>query len=404
MEVETSRIVGRHALVRQVNEQRVLDAIFRHGPISRVEVAEMAGLSKPTVNTIVRDLVEIGLVQTEGTTSGSLGRAAALYGVNGLAGMVLGVDLGGTKVRAALADLYGEIVAEQTEPTDNRGAEAVIAQVRRIGHGMVERLGLDWQQVSTVGFCSPGVIDPATGHVDLAYNIPGFGDVQLHSDLCEALGVEVIIHNDVNMAAMGEKWRGLAAMKSNFAFLAIGTGFGMGLVIDDALIHGARGAAGEIAYLPIGRDVFDNPEVRVRGALEEAAASSAIEGVFHQRLDEGMSSTLRPGARVADIFAAAADGDAAAIAVIDHEARLIAQAILAVSAVVDPQFFLLGGGIGSNPLLLEPVRRYVDEIAPYEIQVETSALGDRASVLGALAVGLHHVREKLFSEGGIKYG
>jgi predicted NBD/HSP70 family sugar kinase len=178
----------------------------------------------------------------------------------------------------------------------------------------------------------------------------------------------------------------------------------MGLVIDDALIHGARGAAGEIAYLPIGWDVFGNPEVRLRGALEEAAASSAIEDVFNQRLDEGMSSTLRPGARVADIFAAATDGDAAAIAVIDHEARLVSQAILAVSAVVDPQLFLLGGGIGSNPLLLEPVRRYVDEIAPYEIQIETSALGDRASVLGALAVGLHHVREKLFSERGVKYG
>ncbi len=396
--------VDRHTLVRQVNEQRVLDTIFEHGPISRVQVAEIAGLSKPTVNAIVRDLVEVGLVQAEGTTSGSLGRAATLYGVNGLAGIVLGVDLGGTKVRAALVDLYGEIYAEQTEPTDNQGGEAVIAQVRRMGHGMVERLGLDWQQVSAVGFCAPGVIDPTTGRVDLAYNLPGFGDVQLHSDLCEALGVEVIIDNDVNMAAMGEKWQGLGATTNNFAFLAIGTGFGMGLVIDNELIHGARGAAGEIAYLPIGRDLFTNPEVRLRGSLEEAAASSGIENTLRQKLSEGTSSTLKAGVRVADIFAAAAAGDDVANAVIDHEARLVAQAILAVSAVVDPGIFILGGGIGSNPLLLEPVRRYVDDIAPYQIEVVTSTLGDRASVLGTLVVGLNHVREKLFNERGPKYG
>ena len=354
-------------------------------------------------STIVRELVDIGLVQPEGTASGSLGRAAALYGVNGRAGIVFGVDLGGTKVRAALADLYGEIYAEQTEPTDDRGGKAVIAQVRRMGDGMVERLGLDWQQVSAAGFCAPGAMNAVTGGMDLAYNLPGFGELPLHSELSAALEVEVIIDNDVNMAAMGEQWKGLATTASSFAFLAIGTGVGMGLVIDNELVHGARGAAGEIAYLPIGLDIFENPKIRLRGALEEAAASSAIEDQLRRRLDEGMPSTLEVGALIADIFDAAGDGDAVGAAVVAHQARLVAQAILSVSAVVDPQLFVLGGGIGSNPLLLDPVRRYVDEIAPYEIRVEMSALGDRASVLGALAAGLHHVRQKLFDERGPKY-
>ena len=395
-----SSTVDRHTLVRQVNQRRVLETILAHGPTSRVEVSMITGLSKPTVNLLVQDLVDSGVVMENGRSTGSVGRSAQLYSVDPLAAVVIGIDLGGTKVRVAVSDLFGEILAEQMEPTSRDGGAAVLEQLDHLARSLADRVDVPWDKVVTVGLSAPGVLDVESDHVGLAFNIPGFADVSLTSDLEATLDAEVIVDNDLNLAAVGEHWKGLAAGVSNFAFIGIGTGFGMGLVVNGDLIHGSRGAAGEIAYLPIGVDLFGDPSARQRGALEEAAAASGIEAAFASLVERGGPSTLREGATVAEIFSAAAAGDAIAREVVEREARLVAQAILAVAAVADPELIVLGGGIGSNPALLGPVREFVDEIAPFPIRVETSALGDRASVVGAVAVGVQRTRERLFNEGG----
>lgn len=388
--------LDRHALIRKVNQRRVLDVILKHGPTSRVKISELAGLSKPAVNKLVQDLVASGLVRQEGRTSGSVGRSAALYSIENRATMVVGIDLGGTKIRVATADLLGEILAEQVEPTTGGGGQAVLRQLSDLSRGLVRRSGFEWKQVAAVGLATPGVFDPSSDHVDLAYNIPGFGDLNLTDELKQALGMDVILDNDVNLAAVGERWKGLAAQASNYVFIAIGTGFGMGLVVDGRLVHGSRGAAGEIAYLPIGSDLVSDASWRQRGALEEAAAGSGIEAEFRSRIDKGGKSRIGRAASAADIFAAAATGDSLSNDIVRHEARLVALAILAVSSVVDPELVVLGGSIGSNPQLIDPVRKSLAEIAPFDIRVETSVLGDRASVIGAVAAGVEQIQQTLY--------
>lgn len=377
----------RNSLVRQMNEHAVIDTLFRDGPLSRVEVAERTGLSKPTVSAVVRDLVGAGLVHENGRTTGLVGRSAVLYRVDATAGHVIGVDLGGTKVRAAIADLFGEILAEQVEPTAPEGGQAVIDQLAHLTKGLMGEAGTDNASVHAVVLGSPGVFDPSSDHIALVPNIPGFSDVRLSARLREQLDAEVLIENDVNLAAVGERWRGVAAPVDHFAFLAIGTGFGMGLVLNGELYHGFHGAAGEAAYLPIGADPFDQA-VRRRGALEEAVSASGVLARMRDR--------LAPQATVRDLFLAAEQGDHLARDLVREEARLVALGILATAAIVDPELVVLGGGIGSSPLLLPGVREDLRELVPYPLRVETSALGERASLLGALSLGLHKTRAQLF--------
>lgn len=377
----------RNSLVRQMNEQAVIDTLFSEGPLSRVEVAERTGLSKPTVSAVVRDLVGAGLVHENGRTTGMVGRSAILYRVDAQAGHVIGIDLGGTKVRAAVADLFGEILAEQVEPTAAEGGEAVLDQLIHLTKRLTDQAGTDLTSVQAVVLGSPGVFDPKSDQLALVPNIPGFEDLHLSRRLREQFDAEVLIENDVNLAAVGERWRGVAARIDHFAFLAIGTGIGMGLVINGELHRGLHGAAGEVAYLPIGADPFD-PAVRRRGALEEAASASGILARLHDR--GGQAASVR------DVFAAAERGDALARELVDEQGRLLALAILSTAAVVDPELVVLGGGIGSSPLLLPPVRAHLDALVPYPVRVESSALGDRAALLGALTLGLHAARKQLF--------
>lgn len=395
------RAPDRHTLVRHTNERRVLEILFERGPVTRVEVSEIAGLSKPTVNAVVRGLVDSGLLREDGKTLGRVGRSAQVYALDDRSRLVAGVDLGGTKVRVAIANLLGEVIAEITEPTDLAGGRQVLDQIVRTCHDVALRAGLDWELVDTIGISAPGVLDPATDRVDLAFNIPGFNELHLRRDLESRLGREVMIDNDVNLAALGEQWKGLAAHTRNFVFLAIGTGIGMGLVVDGRLVHGHRGAAGEIGFMPVGGDPLAEPALRRRGALEESAATDGVIAI-HERLRAAKTdpTSARPSS-VAEIYAAAGDGDAVALQTVEEQARLIALAAMAVTSVVDPEMFVLGGGIGANPLLLQPVRRYLAELSPFEVRVETSALGDRTSVLGALALALGRTKEKIFARSDI---
>src|SRR5262249_6840725 len=122
---------------------------------------------------------------------------------------------------------------------------------------------------------SPGVIDPPSGGIVIAPNIPGLDQLDVQGALRTRLGVEVAIENDVNLAAIGEHWCGGSRGADTFVFIALGTGIGMGLCADGRLLRGARGAAGEIAYLPVGGDPYDARGQRL-GTLESAIGSAAI--------------------------------------------------------------------------------------------------------------------------------
>jgi len=197
----------------------------------------------------------------------------------------------------------------------------------------------------------------------------------------------VTVENDINLAAVGERWRGMARGVEDFVFLSVGTGLGAGLVLRGELHRGRNGAAGEVDLVAAGRDEEIDPCASAVSALAERLVS-----------ENGVDTTLRPPYDARGIFAAARAGDEIARRVVEEEARRIALHIAPVSAVTDIALVVLGGGIGVNAdLLLDPIRDRLTGWLPYPPRVEVSSLGDAAVLTGALAVGLRSAVDNVFA-------
>jgi predicted NBD/HSP70 family sugar kinase len=353
-------------------------------------VARASGLSKPTVSLVLSALVGSGLVHEVGRSRGGKGPSAALYEVNARAGWVAGIDVGRRWVRAAIADIGGSIRGRRGERTRIRSAEGLIAQVGDLAHGLAEEAGIEWSHVSHVTVGSPGVLDPERQTVAMAPNLPGWGREGLVDRLRDALGTAVSVENDVNLAALGEHEWGVGRGVDDFAYLSVGTGIGLGLVLHGELYRGAHGAAGEIAYLPLGGGDPHDPSVRRRGLLEERAAAA---GIVRAARDLGMG----PPISAERVFAAARRGEPVASAAVEAEARRLALAIATVAVLLDPTLIVLGGGVGrSGDLLLPPIERELRSLAPLHPRLAMSALGEDAVLFGAVATALREGRRHVF--------
>jgi predicted NBD/HSP70 family sugar kinase len=388
---ERSFATGTPSLLRAMNERSVLEVIHHRGPLSRAQVARECGLSKPTVSLALQGLLEAGLVRAVGRSSGGKGPTAALYELNPGSGWVVGIDVGRHWVRAAIADISGTIVARRDERARVRSARTLIDQIGQIAHDLAREAGIRWRNVTHATVGSPGVFDPSRGVVTMAPNLPGWGRHGLVEAVHEELGTNVSFENDVNLAALGERARGHGRSVSDFAYLWVGTGVGLGLVLGGELYRGSRGSAGEIAYLPIGDGSGVEPASRRHGAFEEVAGA---DGLIRAARSAGMSSPLT-GKRV---FAAARKGDSAATKAVEAEAAKLAMAIALVVPIIDPELVILGGGIGSNgDLLLEPIERDLRALIPFRPRVVISALGEDAVLHGAVATALEAARDRVFS-------
>jgi predicted NBD/HSP70 family sugar kinase len=368
----------------------VLEFVRQLGPVSRAQIARDSDLSKPTVSQALAALLRSRLVREAGRSSGGRGPAAVLYELNPRAGWVVGLDVGRDFVRAAVANLAGEIVARRDERARVRSQRTLISQIGELSHGVAADAGVRWKQVTFATVGSPGVFDPGTGQVALAHALPGWGRTGLVQAVQEELGTKVGFENDVNLAALGEQWLGLGKGVEDFVYLHVGTGVGAGIVLRGELFRGHTGSAGEVGYLPIGGDPHE-PALRRRGALDTDAGAS---GVVATARALGMKGPL--SAR--NVFAAARRADPTALEVVHVEAERIALGIAALVPVLDPELVILGGGIGRNgDLLLEPVTTALREISPFPVRLEVSPLGEEAVVLGAVWMALQAAQDLLFT-------
>ncbi|MEO8292629.1 MAG: ROK family transcriptional regulator [Actinomycetota bacterium] len=388
-----SYAAGTPSLLRAINERTVLSFIRYAGPVSRAQIARDSGLSKPTVSQALSSLEDARLVREAGRTSGGKGPTAQLYELNPHAGWVVGLDVGRDRLRAAIADLSGEVVGRRDERSKARSARSLIAQTGELARGLAAEAGIRWRQVTFATVGSPGVFEPERDEMQLAYNLPGWSRHGVVDALRAELGTNVAFENDVNLAAVGEQQHGLGRGVANFVYLHIGTGVGMGLVLNGELYRGSHGAAGEIAYLPLAAADPHDPGNLRRGALEESVGAAGVVAVARQL---GMAPPLS----AKRVFAAARRGDPTAGRVVSVVAERIALAIAAVVPLVDPEIVILGGGIGRNgDLLLDPVQRELRALSPFHPHIRISALGEDAELRGAVAMALAAAQDQLFSRG-----
>ena len=360
-------------LLKHLNERTVLDTIRDAAPISRAEISRRAGISKPTVSLALESLVAAGLVREAKHDPDGPSYGAVFFEPVPEAAVVLGLDLGARFLRGAICDLAGNVRARQDVGLSRPHADSALEAISTLRDRLVRASGLD-------------TVDADTGRISLVENVEGLDGRDVRADLSDRLGVPAVIENDINLAAVGERWRGIAQGVDDFAFLSIGTGLGCGVVLDGELRRGHNGAAGELDYIRAGADSDFDP---CAGAVSSLAAATVSS--------DGARTSLVPPFDARAIFAAARQGDEAAEAVVVEEARRIAMHIVPLAAVADVALVVLGGGLGANgDLLLGPVRERLRAWLPYPPHVEVSTLGDAAVLTGALAVGLRAARDNVF--------
>ncbi len=225
-----------------------------------------------------------------------------------------------------------------------------------------------------------------------AHNLGDDGSFDLLTPLEAAVDAPVVLDNNVNLAALAERWRGHGAGVTTFAFLAVGAGIGMGLVYNGEILRGAHGAAGEVAYLPLPGAV---PHTERAGhGRELLAAEAGGYGMLAAVQAYPSWDGTRPST-VEELFDQSAAGVVAARQLVEAEAHQLALTIASTCAVFDPELVVLGGGIGSNPQLLPLVHKEITALVPFPPRLESSALGGAASLTGALRIALDGAREEL---------
>jgi len=310
---------------------------------------------------------------------------------------VVGIDLGGSQVRALLSQLSGEPVVDAAAPTATGGAPAVVAQISDLALRVALDAGVEWSRVASLAVGVPGVVSAgAGGALSLAPNLPPFHELDLAARLGADLAVPVVVDNDVNVATLAEQHHGHGVGVANFVFIAVGTGVGMGIVSSGVVQRGAHGAAGEIGYLPVGADPFD-PAHHAHGPLEEAAGGVGIVRRY----------AARTGARgltlaASDIAHRAERGDADADAVVSEQARALALAVVSIISVLDPALVVFGGGIGSRRQVVARVEAEFSRLTRRTIPLRISKLGERAGLIGATELARAHAHaERVLGMDGV---
>ena len=368
-------------LLKHLNEKAVLETIRAGAPISRAEISRRAGISKPTVSIALQSLLDTGLVRETSADPDRPSYGAVFFEPVPEAAVVLGLDLGARFLRGALCDLRGVVRARQDVELRRTDEPGVAESIGDHSQSLVAASGLADDLIDGVVVGVPGVV--ANGAVYLTH-FESLEARPLATELRELLGLPVVLENDINLAALGEHWEGVARGVDNFVFLSVGTGLGAGLVLDGELHRGRNGAAGEVdfAFAGLGSDV--DPCASAIAALAE-------------RLAAENGGSLAPPFDPPTVFAVARRGNPIAAQVVRETARRIALHIVPIAAVADVELVVLGGGLGSNgDLLLDPVRGHLSEWLPYPPRVEISSLGEAAVLSGALAVGLRAALENVF--------
>jgi predicted NBD/HSP70 family sugar kinase len=367
-------------LLKRINEREVLETIRAGAPISRAEISRRAGISKPTVSLALQSLLEARLVREAEHGPDGPGYGAVYFEPAAEAALVLGLDLGARFARGAVCDLAGTIRARQDVELTVADAAGAIDAISRLRRSLLETSALDPALLDGVVVGVPGVVGDG-GSLSLAENVAGLEGRSFASELRAALDLPVTFENDINLAALGEQWQGVARGVADFVFLSVGTGMGAGLVLGGELHRGRHGAAGEIDFALAGLDETLDPSAPQVTALAEGLAGLTAE----------------PRA----VFGAARNGNSGAQAVVDEIARRIALHVAPIAAVADVELVVLGGGIGANgDLLLGPVSRLLADWLPFPPRVEVSTLGEAAVLTGAVAVGLQAALEHVFTRRG----
>lgn len=381
---------GTPQLMGQMNRATVINILTKLGPISQTQICNLTGLSRATVSTIISDLRKEELVVDVSRAASTSGRRRVLLELNGDAGYVIGVDLGGTNMAGAVTNLLGKVVYNLKQPTyAHKGPEAVFESLHKFIWRLIEEAKIDKHRIKGVGIGIPGVVVNQSV-VQWAPSL-NWKDYPLANMLSKHLDFPVFLENDVNLQALGEYWYGLGQGVDVLVCLAIGTGLGAGIVLNGQVFFGAHQAAGEVGNL-----VSDTSQLGQSypgfGFLERWASGTAIADRYSEL--KGSSEPVD----AEEVFNLARQDDPIALEVIKGFSEHLAMAIVSISTVLDPELIILGGGVAKEAdLFLPQLEKLALPVLQTHPKIVASELGDVAGVMGAVALSLHNTNAQLLS-------
>jgi glucokinase len=304
-------------------------------------------------------------------------------------GYVVGVDVGGTNLRMALADMTGTPLIKWSASTVGlRGPDAVIGLIVDGVRKLLTKAAAAPEALKSVAVGVPGVTNTEDGVVIATSYLMGWRNVPLKALLENELHTPAVVDNDVNLAAIGEGWAGAAKGSKDFVFLAIGTGIGAGIVLNGGLYRGSCWAAGEIGYMLLPGTVGGPENSHEPGPLERMIGGEGLREQWRRtwRVDK---TSLPSELTATEIFDHAMRGEPLAQTILGTSATLLAHTIYNISLVLNCSLFVLGGSVGLHPALRDEVQSIAEQ---WNIRgrpnVVCSALGTEAQLLGAIRAAL----------------
>jgi glucokinase-like ROK family protein len=394
--------------VKNFNKHAALDLVrFSAGGLSRADLADKMGLTRAAVSLIVNDLLDTGVIQEAEIRSVPSGRPPVTLEINPKLGLVGAIDMGASHMSLAVADFTARILQEFEVPLDiKKGPKDCLAEASQQLLNLLESQGLSISNISAVGVGVPGPVITEAGMVVAPPIMPGWDRYPIRATLEKKWNCPVTLNNDAELGALGEWAYGAGRGEKNIAYIKVGSGIGAGLILNQQIYGGTRGAAGEIGHLTIDEN---GPLCNCgnHGCLEAFASGHAIAQQGQLLVQSGKRTLLSDlGSEkitAQEVAEAARRGDLHAQEILRRSGTFIGIAIAGLINLFNPSIVIIGGGVAQvGDLLTAPIRQAVRERAmrasEQSVRITTAMLGRRSLLMGAtvqaINVAIHDAADR----------
>jgi glucokinase len=386
--------VGRPSHLRHTNALTVLRLLREVGSCSRADLVRASGLSAPTVTNVVGDLLALNLIKTLGEGESSGGRPPDLISFKAERGCLLAVQITSQSLSFLLTDLSGAekatsiVLLAEHKTTPEAVCHLIGVEIRRL----LKQQRLAREQLLVLVVAVPAIANVNDGIVVSISTLENWRSVPLRSLLSKVVECLVIVENDTNLSALGERYCGGARFEESFTLINIGANVSAGIVLGGRLHHGAQWSAGEIAYLRVPMISRKLPRLHEFGELESVLTTSAILKDWHDSARSNSSSeSAHADDDVAKILDLAKSGDAVAARIVEGRAAIISDIIINLALILNPALILLAGKVGSHPFLVTSVQRELERSEFGVTRIAAATLGELAALWGAIAAALEKI-------------
>lgn len=396
-----------HAAMRDMNLVLILNTLRSESPLSRAALANITGLNKATVSSMVKELIQNNLVREIGAdvSSSDVGRPAINLELDPEAGYIIGLEIGVDFISVITVNFAIEVVARRFESTTKYfNREAILDRVLFLLHESYEQVQRRQRPLLGIGVGVPGLVDVSQGSLLFAPNL-NWSDVPLRDMIRSVIHVPVYIANEANLAALGESYFGAGQENDSLLYVSSGVGLGGGIVLNGRLIEGASGFAGEVGHMTVEKDGL-KCNCGNRGCWETVASQRALFRLVAEALQQGQPSWMT--SIISDDFSrisiplimeAAGKDDPVALNALTETGKWLGIGIASLMNVINPQRVIFGGPLWTlHQYLLPSIRETVTQRAWHwvqeGVQIIPAANGEDAVVMGAVAIVYRDVLNK----------